>query len=311
MAAKKKNLGRGLSALMGDDSKPAMTSGVYPEPKPAAPALKVAPEKGAQTLPIGNLIPTPLQPRRIFRDEQIKELAESLKGAGLLQPILVRPGQKKDTYEIVAGERRWRAAQKAGLHDIPVLIRKMSNEQVLQAAIIENVQREDLTPIEEAQGYSRLINDFGHKQEDVAGLVGKSRSHVSNMIRLLTLPKEVINFLEEGKLTRGHARALIGSKDPSALAKKIVDEGWNVRDIEGVVTEQKTPGKAAAKGKPPKSADTLALEKTISQAVGLKVDIQHKGKGGKMVLHYKTLDQLDDLCKRLGKTPEKAPAKKG
>lgn len=310
MAAKKKSLGKGLSALMGDEAKPALAAGRYSDKKPIPSAPKAAPEKGPQTLPIGNLVPTPLQPRRIFREEQIKELANSLKGSGLLQPILVRPGQKKDTYEIVAGERRWRAAQKAGLHEIPVLIRKMSNEEVLQAAIIENVQREDLTPIEEAQGYSRLINDFGHKQEEVADLVGKSRSHVSNMIRLLTLPKDVIKLIEDRQLTRGHARALIGSKDPSALAKKIVAEGWNVRDIEGIVTEQKTPGKAAAKGKFAKSADTLALESTISQAVGLKVDIRHKGKGGKLILHYKTLDQLDDLCKRLGKAPTPASPKK-
>jgi ParB family chromosome partitioning protein len=304
MAAKKRGLGKGLSALLGDESKPALASGIYLDhdikKKPSQKAE--GSQAPAQQLPVAFLRPTPLQPRRIFNDVQLKELADSIKESGLLQPILVRPGQKKDRYEIVAGERRWRAAQKAGLHDVPVIIRELTNQDVLQFAIIENIQREDLTPIEEAHGYSRLINDFGHKQEEVAKLVGKSRSHIANLVRLLTLPKDVIKLLDERKLTMGHARALIGSDDPSALARQILKEGMNVRDIEALAGTKKPSGKSSKKTKAVKSADTLALEKNLADRLGLKVDIQHKGKGGKLVIHYKNLDQLDAVCKRLKKS---------
>jgi len=304
MAAKRKGLGRGLSALLGDESKAGVAATVYPgqQEQKTAPAKTPTGEAQSQKLPIEFLNPTPLQPRRIFRDDQLKELTNSIKESGMLQPILVRPGQKKDSYEIVAGERRWRAAQKAGLHEVPVVVREMTNQDVLQIAIIENVQREDLTPIEEAQGYSRLINDFGHKQEEVAKLVGKSRSHIANLVRLLTLPKDVIKLLDEGQLTMGHARALIGAEDPSALAKQILKEGLNVRDIEALAGSKKVGKKPGKKTAAIKDADTRALEKSLAESLGLKVDIQHKGKTGKLVIHYKDLDQLDAVCKRLKKS---------
>jgi len=304
MAAKRKGLGRGLSALLDDESRAGVAAAVYPDQQKQKPAAEKTPSSGqhGQTLPIEFLIPTPLQPRRIFRDDQLKELASSIKESGMLQPILVRPGQKKDSYEIVAGERRWRAAQKAGLHEVPVVVREFTNQDVLQIAIIENVQREDLTPIEEAQGYSRLINDFGHKQEEVAKLVSKSRSHIANLVRLLTLPKDVIKLLDEGQLTMGHARALIGADDPSALAKQILKEGLNVRDVEALAGSKKPGKKSAGQKAAVKDADTRALEKSLAESLGLKVDIQHKGKGGKLVVHYKDVDQLDDVCKRLKKS---------
>lgn len=284
--ARKSSLGKGLSALLGDEDRPVV--------------LKEPDDKGAASskLPIEFLIPTPLQPRRYFDKTKLAELAQSIKQKGLILPILVRPGQKKDTYEIVAGERRWRAAQQAGMHEVPVIIRDLSNQEVLETAIIENVQRADLTAIEEARGYSNLVNDFGHTQEEVATLVGKSRSHITNMIRLLTLPNDVIKLLETGKLTAGHARALIGTDDPSALAKLILAEGLNVRAIEDLAGSKKKSG-----GKKPnkkiKDADTLALERKLSESLGLKTTVDHKGKGGKVVVHYKDLDQLDEVCKKL------------
>lgn len=304
MAAKRRGLGKGLSALLGDRPRKPVTATAYPDleekKKPFQKTQTPAPH--SQTLPIEFLNPTPLQPRRIFREEQLKELANSIRESGLLQPILVRPGQMKDSYEIVAGERRWRAAQKAGLHEVPVVVRDLDNQDVLQISIIENVQREDLTPVEEAQGYSRLINDFGHKQEEVAKLVGKSRSHIANLVRLLTLPKDVIRLLDERKLTMGHARALIGSDDPSALAKRILREALNVRDIEALAGSKKRTAKLGKKSAAIKDADTRALEKSLSQSLGLKVDIQHKGKGGKLVIHYQDLDQLEAVCKLLKKS---------
>ena len=304
MTAKKRGLGKGLSALLGDESRREVAAAIYPDlGEKKKPSLKTeTPGPQGQRLPIEFLNPTPLQPRRIFRDEQLKELANSIKESGLLQPILVRPGQMKDSYEIVAGERRWRAAQKAGLHEVPVVVRDLDNQDVLQISIIENVQREDLTPIEEAQGYSRLINDFGHKQEEVAKLVGKSRSHIANLVRLLTLPKDVIKLLDERRLTMGHARALIGSDDPSALARQILKEGMNVRDIEALAGTKKPARKSGKKSAAVKDADTRALEKSLGETLGLKVDIKHKGKGGKMVIHYQDLDQLDAVCSRLKKT---------
>lgn len=304
MAAKRRGLGKGLSALLGDKPRKPVTATAYPDlgekKKPFQETQ--APRPQSQTLPIEFLNPTPLQPRRIFREAQLKELANSIKESGLLQPILVRPGQMKDSYEIVAGERRWRAAQKAGLHEVPVVVRDLDNQDVLQISIIENVQREDLTPVEEAQGYSRLINDFGHKQEEVAKLVGKSRSHIANLVRLLTLPKDVIRLLDERKLTMGHARALIGSDDPSALAKRILREALNVRDIEALAGSKKRAAKPGKKSAAVKDADTRALEKSLGQSLGLKVDIQHKGKGGKLVIHYQDLDQLEAVCKLLKKS---------
>lgn len=286
MMAKRTGLGKGLSALMGDEERVVVVKKDEKAPSPSS------------HLPIEQLIPTPLQPRRNFDNTQLEELAQSIKQKGMILPILVRPGQKKDTYEIVAGERRWRAAQKAKIHEVPVVIRDLSNQEVLEIAIIENVQRADLTPIEEARGYSNLVNDFGHTQEEVSDLVGKSRSHITNMIRLLTLPEDVIKLLESGKLTAGHARALIGTDDPSALARKIIAEGLNVRAIEDLAggRKKKPKGKTTRAGK---DADTRALEKKLSDGLGFKTSVNPKGKGGKVVIHYKTLDQLDEICAKL------------
>ncbi|MEE8294352.1 MAG: ParB/RepB/Spo0J family partition protein [Sphingomonadales bacterium] len=284
--AKKSGLGKGLSALLGDGDRPV----VLKEPR----------DKGSPSsnLPIEFLTPTPLQPRRYFDKAKMDELTQSIKEKGLILPILVRPGQKENTYEIVAGERRWRAAQKAGIHEVPVVIRDLTNQEVLELAIIENVQRADLTAIEEARGYSNLVNDFGHTQEEVATLVGKSRSHITNMIRLLTLPNDVIKLLETGKLSAGHARALIGTDDPSALAKQILAEGLNVRAIEDLAGGKKKSG-GKKSGKKVKDADTRALEKKLSEGLGLRASVDHKGKGGKLVIHYKDVDQLDEVCKKL------------
>ncbi len=284
--ALKTGLGKGLSALLGDEDRPIIKN---PSEQTGASSSK---------LPIEFLSPTPLQPRRYFDPVKLDELTQSIKQKGMILPILVRPGQKKDSYEIVAGERRWRAAQKAGVHDVPVVIRDLSNQEVLEIAIIENVQRADLTPIEEARGYSNLVNDFGHTQEAVATLVGKSRSHVTNMIRLLTLPEDVIKLLESGKLSAGHARALIGTDDPSALAKKIVAEGLNVRAIEDLAGGRKKTG-SKSPAKKIKDADTRALEKSLSDALGLKAVIDHKNPGGKLVIHYKNVDQLDEVTGKL------------
>ncbi len=285
MMARKTGLGKGLSALLGDEDRPIVAAEEQKQPVPSG------------KLPIEFLVPTPLQPRRRFDKDQLDELAQSIKQKGLIQPILVRPGKEKDTYEIVAGERRWRAAQKAGVHEVPVIIRDLTNQEVLEIAIIENVQRADLTPIEEARGYSNLVNDFGHTQEEVSNLVGKSRSHITNMIRLLTLPEDVIKLLDEGKLSAGHARALIGTDDPSGLAKKIIAEGLNVRAIEDLAgAKKKSKGKSK---KPGKDADTRALEKSLAEALGLKASVDHKGKGGKLVIFYKDVDQLDAVCKKL------------
>lgn len=290
-----KGLGRGLSALLGEPRPKEETSA---EVKQAA--NEAGPVKPSNKVPVEFLKPSPLQPRRNFHEEEIKELAASLKEKGMLQPVLVRPAKGKDTFEIVAGERRWRAAQKAGLHEVPVIVRELSDAEVLQVAIIENVQRTDLSPVEEARGYRRLIDEFGNKQDDVAKLVGKSRSHVANIIRLLSLPKDVIQLIDEGKLTMGHARALITTSDPSALAKQIVDEGLNVREAEAAASSAKP--KTGISKKVPKDADTLALEKSLSDALGLSVSLNYKGKrGGTVVIRYKTLDQLDALCGRLVK----------
>lgn len=284
--ARKTGLGKGLSALLGDGDRPVVVR---------EPDEKSSP---SSNLPIEFLVATPLQPRRFFDKVKLAELAQSIKQKGLILPILVRPGQKKDTYEIVAGERRWRAAQMAGVHEVPVIIRDLSNQEVLEISIIENVQRTDLTAAEEARGYSNLVNDFGHTQEEVATLVGKSRSHITNTIRLLTLPNEVIKLLETGKLSAGHARALIGTDDPLALAKLILAEGLNVRAIEDLAGAKKKSG-GKKSNKKIKDADTRALEKKLSEGLGLKTTVDHKGKGGKLVIHYKDLDQLEEVCNKL------------
>jgi len=287
---RKHGLGRGLSALMDD----------YPD-SPSGEGAAVA---EAQTAPIDLIAPNPFQPRRHFDDAAIAELADSIRANGLLQPILVRPaaGGAEARYEIVAGERRWRAAQKAGLHDVPIVVRELEDAAALELAILENVQRRDLSPVEEALGYRRLIDDFGHTQEAVATAVGKSRSHIANLLRLLGLPEAVRKLLDEGALSMGHARALIGAEDPAGLAARVVRDGLTVRQTEKLAGEArpvagKAGGGASAKGG--KDAETRALEKDLGQILGLEVALDHKGERGTLTIRYRTLEQLDDVCRRL------------
>jgi len=290
--SKKKNrgLGRGLSALMADVSaEPETTS------QPTA-------RKPDTTLPIEKLVANPNQPRRRFEAEQLDDLAASIKEKGIIQPLIVRP-REGGRYEIVAGERRWRAAQQAQLHEVPVLIRDLDDVEVLEVAIIENIQRADLNAVEEAAGYRQLMDQFGHTQEKLAEALGKSRSHIANLLRLLNLPKDVQEFLKEGKLTTGHARALITSDNASELARKIVRDGLSVRATEALV---KMPLKGGDKPRPKsagrvptdKDADTRALEADLSAMLGAKVSINHKpgSESGELVISYDTLDKLDDLC---------------
>jgi ParB family chromosome partitioning protein len=275
-------LGRGLSALLGDD-----------------PVAEAAPRGGVREVPIEKLHPNRYQPRTRFDDAAIEDLAASIRARGILQPILVRPSPSRaGEYEIVAGERRWRAAQRARLHQVPVVEKTLSDTESLELAIVENVQRQDLSPIDEARGYRRLIEEFGHSQQDVAEIVGKSRPHVANMVRLLSLPDKVQGLLESGALSAGHARTLVTSDNAEWLAEEIVNRGLNVRQAEELARD--TP-KARAKGaqKPPKDADTRALEKQLSEALGLRVSIDHKGPGGVVAISYGTLDQLDDVTGRL------------
>lgn len=288
---RKRGLGRGLSALMGD----------FPE----APADGTAGPRDIMTAQIAELAPNPFQPRKAFDDEALGELADSIRARGVLAPILVRPAGEGAAagirWQIVAGERRWRAAQKAGLHEVPVVVRDLDDLAALEAAIVENVQRRDLSPVEEAEGYRRLIDEFGHRQEDVARAVGKSRSHVANLLRLLGLPEAVRAMLADGRLSMGHARALVGRDDADILARKIVAEGLSVREAEALVGDLRGPARAAGrKAGKPKDADTRALESDLANALGLGVEIRHDGeKGGAVTIRYRSLEQLDDLCQRL------------
>ena len=303
VAAKKKShskgLGRGLDALLGD----------APSARASGRTGETAPAPGPRReLPIEFLKPNPDQPRRQFDDEAIAELAGSIKTRGLLQPILVRP-MGRDDYQIVAGERRWRAAQKAKLHDVPVIIRELTDEETAEIALIENVQRVDLNPIEEAEAYHRLVEAYGRTQEEVAKAVGKSRSHVANMLRLLGLPAPALNALSAGKITMGHARALLGLDDPAAALKAVLAKGLSVRETEAFAREQRAPEKpdvapkSSGKTSPSKGAsdsDTRALERDLAAILGLDVAIAHSKKGsGSVTVNYLNLDQLDDICRRL------------
>jgi ParB family chromosome partitioning protein len=281
-AAPKKRLGRGLAALIGDDTS------------------EDAVLQDARTLrhmPIELLKPSATNPRKHFGEADLDELAKSIRDKGLLQPIVVRPLAEGE-YEIVAGERRWRAAQRAGIHDVPVLIRELSDGEALEIALIENIQRTDLNPLEEARAYGLLLERFSYTQQQLADSIGKSRSHIANTLRLLNLPDSVRRQIEEGNLTAGHARALVATDSPAELADRIIKLGLSVREAEGLAREASAPRKA--KTKPEKDADTRALEKLVSEAIGLKVDITHKGNaGGMMQISYRTLDQLEDICRRL------------
>ncbi len=283
-APQKTGLGRGLSELMGDDGVQVdrMTAGRRQS--------QVRTEK---------LEPNPYQPRKTFDPESMRELVDSIKEKGVLQPLLVRTVKGSETYQIIAGERRWRAAQKAGLHVLPVVIRDLTDSEALQIGIIENVQRSDLTAVEEAAGYRRLMDEFGHTQEQVAAMVGKSRSHVANLLRLINLPEPVQNMMAEGKLSMGHARTLVGSNNATTLAKMIVSKGLSVREAEKLATNVKGTAKPK-QASTEKDADTRALERDLAGALGLNVNILHAGaNGGEIRVKYKTLEQLDVLCNKL------------
>ena len=296
--SKKRGLGRGLNALFEDEE------GVYPQADPDGHT------PGAERTMVGldQLEPGTYQPRRNFNDESLKELAESISVHGVLQPLVVRKKPGFDgTFEIIAGERRWRASQIAQLHEVPVIIKELNDEQALEIALIENLQREDLNPIDEARGYKQLVEEFGHTQEKAAAILGKSRSHVANMMRLLMLPSKVLEMLKDGKLTMGHARTLITADDPEALAKIIVEQGLSVRAAEQLAADF-AAGKAVKgkkKAKIAKDVDTVALEEEVSNAIGMKVSIDAKGsKGaGVMKISYKSLDQLDEVLHRLSHFP--------
>ncbi len=268
-------------------------------------ATTTTPGAGEQRIPIEKIKPNPNQPRRQFEAGPLEDLVASIKEKGVLQPLIVRP--IGDDYEIVAGERRWRAAQQAQLHDLPVLVRDFSDAEVLEVAIIENIQRADLNPMEEAAGYKQLMDRFGHTQEKMAEALGKSRSHIANLLRLLHLPESVQGFVIDGSLSAGHARALITADDPLALAKKVIAGNLSVRATEALVKKSSGDvGKNIFTGSEKRSAaqkdaDTRALEDDLSAATGVKVTLSHKpdGEAGTLTLQYETLDQLDDLCRRL------------
>ncbi len=293
--SKSRGLGRGLSALMADVT-PESDGRILSEPRRAD--LKV---------PIEKLRANPNQPRRTFSQDQLDELAASVKEKGIIQPLIVRSIPGGD-YEIVAGERRWRAAQMAQLHDIPVVIRDFDDTEVLEIAIIENIQRADLNAVEEAAGYKQLMDRFGHTQEKLSEALGKSRSHIANLMRLLSLPMDVQALVVEGKLSAGHARALITAENPSELANQVVRDGLSVRATEALVKKQNQPDAEKPATKPriqstDKDADTRALERDLSAILAMKVAINHKpgGETGQVVLTYENLDQLDDLCAKLSR----------
>lgn len=300
MSASDKNrrLGRGLSALLGESEG---------ENFDTAPAAADAPPSrdGVRMLPIELIRPNPDQPRKAMVESELEALAASVAEKGIVQPILVRPTKGPDDgYEIVAGERRWRAAQRARLHEVPALVRELSDQETLEIGIVENVQRADLNPVEEAQAYRQLIDRYGHTQEDVARAVSKSRSHVANMVRLLSLPASVLTYLAEGQISAGHARAIATAPNAAELAQLIVDKGLTVRDAERMARSALERPAPAPKSRPAspsadKDADTRSLEADISARLGLDVDIRHGAAGGEVRVRYTTLEQLDDVCRRL------------
>ena len=283
-------LGRGLAALIGDM---------------AAETSVDRPRGGQRRLPTAALRPNPRNPRRAFPNAELDELVASLRERGIIQPIVARPVQgAADVYEIIAGERRWRAAQRAGLHEVPVVVVEASDAEALQLAIIENVQRADLNPLEEAEGYRSLTEEFGNSQDEIAKIVGKSRSHVANTLRLLKLPETIKSYIHAGKLSAGHARMLVGQPDAERLAEEIVARGLNVRQVESFARETgERSGKSRARAvrRAAKNANLVALEKRISDALGLAVSINEAKRGGVLTIRYRNLDQLDDVLQRLEK----------
>lgn len=293
MAERQRGLGRGLSALMGENAEAPVASD---SPVPA----------GVQRVPIESLKPNPDQPRKTFRQEDLEELTASIRDKGVLQPILVRSQPGEDgVWQIIAGERRWRASQAARLTEVPVIVNEMDDVEVFEVAIVENVQRADLNPLEEAEAYRMLMERFGRTQDAVAGVVGKSRSHVANTMRLLQLPERVLFYVREGKLSAGHARALINTPDPAELADIAFVNGLSVRETEALArkaVEGPKPAKArAASGgaRGEGAADVAALQQDLADALGLKVQLADKGGKGELTIRYGSLEQLDDLCRRL------------
>lgn len=291
--ASRKRLGRGLAALIGEMDQPT-------------PSADVKPVSGDRVMPIELVIRNANNPRRHFAEQEIDELAHSIKEHGIIQPIVVRAvrGNDEGLHEIIAGERRWRASQKAGLKEVPVIIRNVDDKAALELAIIENVQRADLNAIEEGLGYQQLMDEHGYTQADLGEVIGKSRSHVANTLRLLKLPKSVQTLVSEGSLSAGHARTVVTAADPEALAKKIVSEGLSVRQAEFLAQNDNVTSakqKSAPKQKLSKDADTIALEKTLSDATGFRIEISDEGNGGYMKINYQSLDQLDAICRLLQK----------
>ncbi|MBP2278770.1 MULTISPECIES: ParB/RepB/Spo0J family partition protein [Sphingomonas] len=278
-------LGRGLNALMGDLARE----------EPVGGSKETSP--GIRSLPVGSLTPHPGQPRRHFDEAALEELAQSIAQRGVLQPIVVRP--HGTGYQIVAGERRWRAAQRARLHEVPVIVRAFDDTETLEVALVENIQRQDLNAIEEAEAYHRLIEDFGHTQEALGKLVNKSRSHIANLLRLLELPSPIQERVVTGTLTMGHARALIGAADVEALADQVVARGLSVRDTERLARAAKPAPRSHSSDGGGRDPDLAALEHQLADLLGLSVRVTYGAKGGTLVLSYSTLDQLDMVCQRL------------
>lgn len=287
-------LGRGLAALIGEMGEPQ-----------AAPARNTGPRGGPRRMPIEQVKANPRNPRRAFLEEGLEDLTASIREKGIIQPIVVRPLKGSDSFEIVAGERRWRAAQRASLHEVPVVVLELSDREALEVAIIENVQRADLNPVEEAQGYEALMDEFQYNQNDLSKVIGKSRSHIANTLRLLKLPTSVKGHLAEGRLSAGHARALLAVSDPEKVAREVIAKGLTVRDVEALSKAKTPPAPVTGRNSPApaperKSADTRALEKRLTDALGLAVSLEGKGDAGELRIRYASLDQLDEICRKLG-----------
>jgi ParB family chromosome partitioning protein len=290
--AGRSRLGRGLASLMGD-------VGVEAQPGERA-------ARSQRKVPVEYVRANPRNPRKLFSDAELSELADSIRERGIIQPIVVR-ARGADNYEIIAGERRWRAAQRAGLHEVPIVVLDVTDAEALELAIIENVQRSDLNPLEEASGYLSLANEYSHSQEDIAKIVGKSRSHIANTLRLLHLPEKVKAYINSGKLTAGHARMLVGQPNAEELADQIVNQGLNVRQVEAMARQSSQKQARAGKrtAQTGKDADTEALEKRLGDALGLAVTIDHRAHGGgTLQVKYRTLEQLDDVIARLEQGPK-------
>ena len=286
MNEKPTRLGRGLAALIGDMA--------------TVEGARVTESGGIKRLLVEFIIANRSNPRRSFNDEQLEELTNSIREKGVMQPLLVRPSNDPNIFELIAGERRWRASQRAGLHDVPVIIRDVDDKEALELAIIENVQRADLNPLEEAMGYGQLIEQFDYTQQDLAQVIGKSRSHVANTLRLLRLPEDVREMVASGSLTAGHARTLITAEDPATLARQIVSGGLSVREAEALSQQRDIAGtKKPSASASERDADTVALERRLSDALGLSVSLAHGDRGGKLEIRYKTLEQLDGICLKL------------